>query len=222
MIEIEELKNGIGKETDYLKNIKLMVFDMDGVLLKNRNSWDVIVHRSMKKLYTKKEMKYTFDHLWRNGLPESMFNELTETKIKTYLNLNDMSFNVLRTMEYLKNRKIKTAIVSAGSHVFAGYLAELMGIDHYAGNEVDIKNKYFIKNVDPSMKDVNVKEIQEKYRIFPDETISVGDSYLDLSMKRRSEYFVAFNPASEKLAETADFVVQSNDLYGIIEELVRQ
>ena len=54
MIEIEELKNGINKNQniDYLENIKLMVFDMDGVLLKNRNSWDVIIHRSMNKRYS--------------------------------------------------------------------------------------------------------------------------------------------------------------------------
>jgi hypothetical protein len=40
MIEIEELRNGMDKSSDgdYLKNVKLMVFDMDGVLLKNRNS----------------------------------------------------------------------------------------------------------------------------------------------------------------------------------------
>ena len=101
-----------------------MVFDMDGVLLKNRNSWDVIIHRSMNKRYSGPGMKYTFDYVYRNGVPEHLYENLTETKIRTYLNLNDVSSNVLRTIEYLKDRKIKTAIVSAGSHVFAGYLAD--------------------------------------------------------------------------------------------------
>ncbi|WP_337859882.1 HAD family hydrolase [Ferroplasma sp.] len=221
MIEIEELKNGIRADKDYLKNIKLMVFDMDGVLLKNRNSWDIIIHRSMKKIYLANEMKYTFDYLWHNGLPDNIFEELTETKIKTYLNLNDLSFNVLRTMEYLKNRKIKTAIVSAGSQVFAGYLSELLGIDYYTGNEVDVKNHNFIKNVDPATKDLNVKKIQERYGISQSETVSVGDSYMDLSMKKRSKYFVAFNPSSSRLIEPSDFFVEFTDLYGIIENMVR-
>ncbi|EQB70202.1 MAG: hypothetical protein AMDU4_FER2C00258G0005 [Ferroplasma sp. Type II] len=224
MIEIEELKNSINKNQniDYLENIKLMVFDMDGVLLKNRNSWDVIIHRSMNKRYSGPGMKYTFDYVYRNGVPEHLYENLTETKIRTYLNLNDVSSNVLRTIEYLKDRKIKTAIVSAGSKVFAGYLADLIGIDYHIGNEVDSKNHRFIKNVDPVKKDLNVTEIQAKYGISPGETVSVGDSYMDLSMRRKSRYFVAFNPATSRLIEASDFIVNSTNLYEIIEQMTGQ
>ncbi|MCL4311932.1 MAG: HAD family hydrolase [Candidatus Thermoplasmatota archaeon] len=224
MIEIEELKNGINKNQniDYLENIKLMVFDMDGVLLKNRNSWDVIIHRSMNKRYSGPGMKYTFDYVYRNGVPEHLYENLTETKIRTYLNLNDVSSNVLRTIEYLKDRKIKTAIVSAGSKVFAGYLADLIGIDYHIGNEVDSTNHRFIKNVDPVKKDANVMDIQAKYGISPEETVSVGDSYMDLSMRRKSKYFVAFNPATSRLIGASDFIVDSTNLYDIIEQMTGQ
>jgi phosphoserine phosphatase len=56
MIEIEELKyrRNSNPEIDYLENIKLMVFDMDGVLLKNRNSWDVIINRPLNRINTEK------------------------------------------------------------------------------------------------------------------------------------------------------------------------
>jgi phosphoserine phosphatase len=173
----------------------------------------------MNKHYTGTGMKYTFDYVYKNGLPENIYKNLTETKIRTYINLNDISFNVLRTIEYLKGRKIKTAIVSAGSHVFAQYLSELMGIDYYIGNEVDVENRNFIKNVDPVKKDTNVKDIQAKYGISPGETISVGDSYTDLSMKRKSRYFVAFNSATSRLMSTSDFIINSINLYDIIDQM---
>lgn len=219
-IEIEENKKYNDHERDYLEGIKLVVFDMDGVLLKNRNSWDVIINRSMKKHSYGENMVYTFDYVHRNGVPERLYEHLTESKIKSYLNLNDMSSNVLRTIEYLKQRKVKTAIVSAGSHVFAGYISELMGIDYYIGNEVDVDNHRFVKNVDPEKKDVNVESIQSIFGIFPEETLSVGDSFMDLSMKRKSKYFVAFNPSSYRTMEYSDFTVHSTNLYDIIEKLV--
>ena len=173
----------------------------------------------MKKHNVGGSMVYTFDYIHRNGIPDHLYTNLTESRIKTYINLNDMSSNVLRTMEYLRQRKIKTAIVSAGSHVFADYISELMGIDYYVGNEVDVNGHKFIKNVDPAKKDVNVELIQSKFKILPEETVSVGDSFMDLSMRKRSKYFVAFNPSNYRTLQYSDFTVESTNLYEIIERL---
>ena len=220
MIEIEERNNMYNMpSTDYLEDIKLVVFDMDGVLLKNRNSWDVIMNRCMKKRNLRENMVYTFDYIHRKGIPDHLYSNLTESRIKSYINLNDMSSNVLRTIEYLRERKIKTAIVSAGSHVFAGYISELMGIDYYIGNEVDVNGHKFIKNVDPAKKDVNVDLIQSKFKILPGETVSVGDSSMDLSMRKKSKYFVAFNPSNYRTLQYSDFTVESTNLYDIIDKL---
>ena len=220
MIEIEEankIYNTPGK--DYLEGIKLVAFDMDGVLLKNRNSWDAIMNRAMRKHSTGGKMVYTFDYLHRNGVPDHIYANLTETKIRTYINLNDMTPNVMRTLEYLRQRRIKTAIVSAGSHIFAEYIADLMGMDYYIGNEVDTVAHKFIKNVDPAKKDLNVDNIQSLLGVSTEETVSVGDSFMDLSMKRKSRYFVAFNPASYRTLQYSDFTVESANLYDIISML---
>ena len=42
----------------------------DGVLLKNRNSWDVIINRSMNKTTTGTGMQLTFDYIYQNGVPK--------------------------------------------------------------------------------------------------------------------------------------------------------
>ena len=78
MIEIvdRKKKTNINPEADYLENIKLMVFDMDGVLLKNRNSWDVIINRSMNKTTTGTGMQLTFDYIYQNGVPDRLYENL--------------------------------------------------------------------------------------------------------------------------------------------------
>ncbi len=218
MMEIEKMDRHYS--ADYLSGIKLMVFDMDGVLLKNRNSWDVAINRALGMKVNSNSMKFTFEYLHKNRVPDHMYKKLDDIRMKTYLNLNDLTPNLKLTIDYLKERNIKTAIVSAGVHAFAEYLGEILEMDHYIGNKVDIKNKKFIMDVDPANKDVNVRHIQKKFNILPEETVSVGDSYFDLSMKRSSKYFVAFNPSSKNMIDESDFTVYNNDLYKIIEQMV--
>ncbi len=219
MMEIIENKNN--SNFNYLKNIKLMVFDMDGVLLKNRNSWDVIINRAIKNnnYNDYNRMEYTFDYIYKNNIPENYYNNLKDYNIKKYLNINDMSDNINNTVEYLKSKNIKTAIVSAGSHCFAEYLSDLFGMDYFIGNKIDINKKIFIKNVDPAYKDKNIKFIQKKFNVKMENTISIGDSFYDLSMKRSSKYFIAFNPSNIEMMKYSDFVVKSNNLYDVIKTL---
>jgi len=220
MMEIKENENN-KKIKNYLKNIKLVVFDMDGVLLKNRNSWDVIINKAIKNNYYNDydRMEYTFNYIYENNVPENYYKYLNEYNIKKYLNINDLSENVNGTINYLKSKKIKTAIVSAGSHCFAEYLSDLFGMDYFIGNMVNTGKKIFVKNVDPLYKDENIKSIQKKFNVRKDETISIGDSFYDLSMKRASKYFVAFNPSNSEMLKHSDFIVNSNNLYDIIKTL---
>ncbi len=220
MMEIKENENNKNIK-NYLKNIKLMVFDMDGVLLKNRNSWDVIINKAIKNNYYNDydRMEYTFNYIYENNVPENYYKYLNEYNIKKYLNINDLSENANRTVDYLKSKKIKTAIVSAGSHCFAEYLSDLFGIDYFIGNMVNTDKKTFIKNVDPLYKDENIKIIQKKFNVKKENTISIGDSFYDLSMKRASKYFIAFNPSNSEMLKHSDFIVNSNNLYDIIKTL---
>lgn len=220
MMEIKENENNKNIK-NYLKNIKLVVFDMDGVLLKNRNSWDVIINKAIKNNYYNDydRMEYTFNYIYENNVPENYYKYLNEYNIKKYLNINDLSENINGTINYLKSKKIKTAIVSAGSHCFAEYLSDLFGIDYFIGNMVNTDKKIFVKNVDPLYKDENIKIIQKKFNVKKEETISIGDSFYDLSMKRASKYFVAFNPSNSEMLKHSDFIVNSNNLYDIIKTL---
>ncbi|WP_061951099.1 HAD hydrolase family protein [Acidiplasma cupricumulans] len=75
------------------------------------------------------------------------------------------------------------------------------------------------KNVDPLKKDYNVRLIQKTFGIDKDETLSVGDSFMDLSMKRASRYFIAFNPSNVEMLKYSDFSVKSNNLFEIIKTI---
>ncbi len=211
-----EINPDVYKEQDYMKNIKLMAFDMDGVLLKNRNSWDVIMNSVYGIEKNDDKMVYTFEYLYENNIHESIYAYISESLIKKCFKLNNLSENVYRTMQVLKSRGIKTAIVSAGSSVFANYLKDIFDFDYAVGNEIDYRNKIFVKKVDPLKKDINIRDIQKKFGYTMENTISVGDSIMDLSMKKESKYFVAFNPSNKEMLKSSDFVVNSQNLYDII------
>lgn len=220
MMEIKKYGNNSNAK-NYLKGIKLVVFDMDGVLLKSRNSWDVIINKAIKNNYYDdyNRMEYTFNYIYENNIPENYYDYLNECNIKKYMNIKDLSENVNNTIDYLKDRNIKTAIVSAGSHCFAEYLSDLFNMDYFIGNKIDVNKKVFIKNVDPSYKDENIRFIQKKFNVKVENTVSVGDSFYDLSMKKASKYFIAFNPSGDEMLKHSDFVVKSNNLYDVIKTL---
>ncbi len=214
-----EINPEIYKEQDYMENIKLMVFDMDGVLLKNRNSWDVIMNSIYGIKANNDKMVYTFEYLYENNVPEPIYKYLNESSIKKCLKLNNISENVYGAMQILKSQKIKTAIVSAGSGIFANYLKDIFDFDYAVGNEFDYGTRNFVKFVDPLKKDINIKDIHRKFGYSKENTISVGDSIMDLSMKRESKYFVAFNPSNKEMLKKSDFVINSQNLYDIIKTL---
>ncbi|KQB35385.1 HAD family hydrolase [Acidiplasma cupricumulans] len=217
-MEIKEMEN-VYKDIKKLNDIKLIVFDMDGVLLKNRNSWDVLIDKISGNKIKRDKMIYTFDYLYRHNIPAHLYNSLRSGNMARYLNLNDISPNLHMTMEEIKKMGIKTAIVSAGVHEFAEYLGTMYGFDYAIGNQIDTENMKIVKNVDPLKKDYNVRLIQKTFGIDKDETLSVGDSFMDLSMKRASRYFIAFNPSNVEMLKYSDFSVKSNNLFEIIKTI---
>ncbi|AAT43361.1 HAD family hydrolase [Picrophilus oshimae] len=186
--------------------IKLIAFDMDGVLLKHRNSWE----RVFSNLFDFKE--YTFQ-----GLSKKRIKIPEEINIRRHISksfdVNDINNDLYKLYDFRERTNIKMVIISAGVHSFAEKIANIYGFDDYIGNDIIIKNGYinFIKNVDPSKKNLNLDRFLRLYKIKKDEALSVGDTVFDASMKKSSKYFVAFNPFDYNVIKNADFTVYKFD-----------
>ncbi|WP_297216148.1 hypothetical protein [Thermoplasma sp.] len=185
--------------------IKLIALDMDGVILKNRNSWEL----ALSGIYgVGGNRKYSFQSISKHG---KKFSVPLGLDIKSHLDQSfdvaDVTYDFQRMSDFLSDTGIKSVIISAGVVNFARKVSEMYHIDGYVANDVmevgrELK---FVKNVDPARKDLNLKTYLRKFSVKESETISIGDSIADFSMKKCSSFFIAFNPLDSVLSSMADF-----------------
>ncbi len=196
--------------------IKLMAFDMDGVLLRHRNSWEKV----FSNLFSYND--YTFQGLSRRN-DISIPREIDiKRHISKSFDLNDINKDLYMLYNFKKETKIKMVIISAGVNAFAEKLSDIYNFDNFIANDIIESNGRlrFVKNVDPNKKDINLEHFLNLYRISPEETISIGDTIFDVSMRRKSKYFIAFNPYNSKVIENADFTAYNfNDLIEIVNKI---
>ena len=130
------------------------------------------------------------------------------------------------TIGFLKDSGVKTAIVSAGIDVLANKVSKELGIDYVFSNGVKCDENGFltgegILNVKLMYKDETIKQISKKEGISLDKIAAVGNSCFDIPMLEISGLGIAFNPADECVSESADIVVEGDDLSKVIPAIER-
>jgi phosphoserine phosphatase len=209
---------------------KLVVFDMDGTLLKDRG------------IFVIAEKKGFIEDLWRFIKDESM--EYYERSIeiaklskgfcqKEFLEI----FRTVRLQEdaeevikKLKKRNIKTAIATDSYKFLADDLKERLGIDYTFANNLIIENDIITGELEifntelkedfssdriySICKSCVLEELCEDLDISLEEAIAVGDSRVDIGMIKRAGLGIALK-ATDEVKQQADLV--SDNLSIILE-----
>jgi phosphoserine phosphatase len=211
------------KEERKRKNLKLVFFDMDGVLLDTVSSWRYI-HEHFGTTNERSIMPYLrgdIDYLefirrdvslWKtNGEPVS---KRTLEKI-----LYSIPFitGVQDCISFLKDHGVQTAIVSAGLDILAEKVAKDVGIDYTYANEVKVGSDgrltgEGVLHVELMQKDKNVKDLVKKLHLSLDACAAVGNSCFDIPMLEVCGLGIAFNPEDACIVQCADVVVKEKDL----------
>ena len=186
-------------------HVRLVAFDMDGVLTLERSSWE-FVHRHLGvdnsdnlDLYRKSEITYS-EFLardvrrWLSVKPDMTTMDLKNilSGIKTVKNINS-------SVRALKDAGITCAIISGGLMPLAERISSESGIGIVRANDiVTAKDGKLTENgiimVEPNSKDIVLRDIQKKNGIKPDSTVSIGDSPEDsrmFSLSANSIYIAA-------------------------------
>ncbi len=214
-------------DNDKLDKIKLVVFDMDGVLVDAVSSWKYIhdyfntsneksvddyLHGKIDDLeFIRRDVE-----LWKiNGKPIKM--DILEEILSDVPLMKGAEDCIV----FLKKNGVKTAIVSAGLDILAKYVADELDIDYVYANglktdEQGYLNGEGILGVKLMYKDQTVKSISEKLNIPLGCIAAVGNSCFDIPMFTVSGLSIAFNSEDGCTREAANYVVEGKDLGNIL------
>lgn len=208
--------------------MKLICFDMDGVIFKDINFW-MELHKKFGTLEQGKELTKKYLHTNYDRLVEEIVVKLWKGKdAKPYYDLvNSIEYlpSVKDVFSFIKKRDYITAIISASSIDCARRVQKDFGVDHIYANELVIKDgKVSGEFVWPigagkEKKAEIIKHLCNDLRIKLKEVVYIGDSDTDIEAFKIVGKSIAFNSSSDELKQVADYVVESENLAGVLKYL---
>jgi len=211
-----------------ITKLKIVFFDMDGVLADINGSWRQIhqhyhtdnntnVENYLKGQLTDEEFIQSDINQWRNtngDLP-------TQNDIKNIYKNAPLMKGSKTLMTHLKENSITTAIVSAGVDILAKQIQTQLNIDICYANALNTdKNNNLAGtgtvNVPLCHKDKPIQKILKELNIQPHQAISIGNSCFDLPMFYAVGIGIAFNPSDSCIINEADHTVPTKNLEDLI------
>jgi len=208
--------------------IKLVCFDMDGVIFQSTNFW-LDLHKELgtyekglelTKKYVGTDYKTLVEEvvnkLWKNKLADKYFELIKKAK---YVK------GVKETFKELKKRKIKTALITSGASHLALRAKNELGIEFVFSNELVIKNNIITGDFKWPVgfglkeKPIIVKHLVKEVRCSLKEIAYVGDNDNDIEVCKIVGLSIAFNIKHSKLAEVCDIIIEEDDLQAILKHL---
>src|SRR3989344_9285033 len=201
--------------------IKLLCFDMDGVIFQPRNFW-LELHRVFGTLEEGKKLTEKYLHTDYDKLVQEVVARLWKGKdAQAY-------YQLVKSIPYMKGvkelfKEIKkedwiTALISSGSIDLARRAQHDLGIDHIFANELVIKNNRVTGEFIWPIGSGGEKKAQIVFDLCKDlgiklnEVVYIGDSDMDIDAFKIVGISIAFNCSDEKVMKAAKYVVRGSDL----------
>jgi phosphoserine phosphatase len=212
-----------------IMKFKLVIFDMDGTLLNGRT-----IYEFAEKIGFKNELNYLINS-------DKKFYEITIEIAKLLKGIEKITLleifrkiplqnNVEKVIKILKEKNIKTAIVTDSYQFVANDLRNKLGIDYVYANKLILKNGLFtgeiilhnnklirdciLDDIYSICKSCVLKELCKTLNISNNEVLAIGDGIVDISMLNKAGLGIAYK-ASGKVKKYAD--IASNDLISILD-----
>lgn len=211
-------------------DIKLVLFDMDGTLIKNKGIF-VIAEKKGFLDELVRLINYNVIDFYERSIEIAKlskgFNKNEFLKIFREVPLQD---NIKYVINELKEKNIKTAVATDSYQFLADDIKERLDIDYaFANNllikdniitgELEIHNKELTKDfysgkIYSICKSRVLEQLCSKFDIPLSQTIAIGDGKVDIGMIKKAGIGIAFN-APEEVQKNADLV--TNDMKKILE-----
>ncbi|MFL2941336.1 MAG: HAD family hydrolase [Candidatus Poseidoniales archaeon] len=209
-----------------MAKVELVVFDMDGTLLKPRSCWAHIHdyfgtdNSDMLKMYIDRKIsdqdfvKADFK-LWQ----ESTEDIVNEDYVNKILDNIEPIQGAKELVETLHSYNIRTAIISGGIQYLADKWAQKWKMERALANELrdDDNGSLSAKiNVRGNAKGPVMEKLMREMNVKKNQVISIGDTVVDLPLFERSGYSIAVNTEDSRVIKNADYHHKETDLSKLI------
>lgn len=212
--------------------IRLVAFDLDGVLVEQESSW-VAVHRHfgvgneeslhafLRGEISDEEFIRRDVALWTAQRPRLTLDYIDEV-LRRDLTLMPGARDTLRA---LHDAGIHTAIVSGGLEPAAAHVADELGIPTVSANalHVDAQGQLIgtgLVRTPLADKATPLRNIAKSFGVPPGQVAAIGNSSPDISMFRACGLGIAFRPTDEYVTQFADVVVPGPSLADVLPHLL--
>jgi phosphoserine phosphatase len=208
-----------GKGAGMTGLIKMVVFDLDGVLVDINSSWQTI-HRAFgvdNEENFQKHLRNEIDYREFMRSDIGLWGNPNATRIKRILSRVPLMKGAIEVLDALRKRKLKTAIISSGILMLAGRVKEELGIDHVFANRLLTDDEGRLlgegeERVTLRNKGVVLEKLCRMKAVRLEDCAVVGDSRFDISLFEKAGFSIAFNAQDREIMEAADVIIEEKDL----------
>jgi len=205
---------------------KIIVFDMDGVIVKDESSW-ITVHNYFKVNNSKSFKEYLDGKIDYSEFVKRDIALWPRVNIKTIENIFNkpqITFGIQGVLLELKKRGYITALVSAGLDILANKINRNLNFDYIFANGLDIDKDGNLSGtgkcrVELLRKDKVLISLSKILNIPLSQFVAIGDSKYDIAMLNIVGLAIAFNPKDEEVKQAADIIIEGNDISKILDYL---
>lgn len=206
---------------------KLIVFDVDGVLLDNKTGGfkDILVLLGKEKEVQVIDGEYQRrKHLGPWGLEElaNLYRGLSKEKLESLAReycQKHLTEGAKETVGELKEKNYLVGALSSNPQFIMDVLAGILDLDFVCGTQLEFKDDIatgkISEKVDRYKKAEILEEKMEELNLERREITVIGDSLTDLPMAEIAGRLFAFN-AKKELKERADVVIEKKDLREVL------
>ena len=210
------------------QHFKLVIFDLDGTLTKERSIWEYI-HKQLGKWdgfaeeYQKKFLAGKISYGCFCELDAEVWKGMKVKEVLEIVRRVPFHPGVDGLIRHLKQKGLKLAMVSSGLSLLSNWVHQKYGFDYSVSNDLLCEDGILTGQVKIQVyydkKAAWVKKILKQFRVKPEEMIAVGDSRGDMDMFQMAGLSIAFNSSCKDLDQMASICVQSGNLLDIIPKL---
>jgi len=160
----------------------------------------------------------------------ALFAGLSEKDIEQAIQSIPLSENCEQMIARLRERNYKIGIISDSYTAAAGLVADRLGLDFVAANELEIIGGEVTGKVRMPLgwdrigcfckisvcKRFHLEKFARKFEVPMERTLTVGDTKSDICMIKSAAIGVAFMPKDEQVANATDKVVHEPDLLKVL------